>query len=95
MQSVKSIVAQAPPLIRDFILGGRLEDGTAVGNSPLVIKWLASLAPSGGKVNPSEGDSNSLDAEIAKIEAKIGTREYIRNETMQARLRHLYAQRGR
>ncbi len=96
MQSVKSIVEQAPDDIRNFILGGRFEDGRAIANDPGVIKWLASLAPSGARAgSQSPEGSNGLDAEIASIEAKIGTREYMRNETMQARLRHLYAQRGR
>ena len=96
MQGVKTIVSQAPDYVRNFILGGRFEDGRAIGNDPGVLKWLASLAPSGGtprQIDPSGSDS--INAEIAKIEAKIGTREYVRNETMQARLRHLYAQRGR
>lgn len=97
MQSVKAIVAQAPDYIREFILSARDESGRAIANDPIFIKWMASLAPSGGsrQVNPPEGDSSALDTEIAQIEAKIGTREYIRNETMQVRLRTLYEARGR
>ena len=96
LDGVKSIVDRAPPQIREFILGARYVDGQAIANDPKVLNWLATFVPSasnGQSQNQSQG-TNDLDAEIASIETKFGTKEYIRNESLQARLRELYAQRG-
>lgn len=84
LQGVKNLVYAAPPLVREVILSAQYVDGSYVANDPLVLGWLAQYLPGGQPV----------DAEIADIEAKIGTREYMRNEAMQTRLRSLYAVRG-
>lgn len=44
---------------------------------------------------PSAPSQSALDAEIAFIEAKMGTPEYFRDEGMQARIRELYDARER
>lgn len=95
VSDIKALVAAAPPEVGNFILNGRFDNGQAVANSPVVLKWLASLTPYGQQ--SSQGNDKpemNLNAEIALIESKIGTKEYIRDEAMQARLRSLYAKRG-
>lgn len=67
------------------LIGGRLADGTLVGNDPDVVRWLTSLA---GDVNPVAatlpdglGNTKSMNDEIATIEKLMKTdkREYFKN----------------
>jgi len=67
------------------LIGGRLSDGSLVGNDPDVVRWLANLA---GDVNPAAstlpdglGSPKSLTDEIAEIEKIMRTdkREYFKN----------------
>ncbi len=66
------------------LIGGRLADGTLVGNDPDVVRWLTSLA---GDVNPAAqtlpdgmGSSKSVEDEIAEIEKvmRSNKREYFK-----------------
>jgi hypothetical protein len=62
--------------VRDEIINSRLPDGTPVGYSPKMLKWLSSLAqaqsPAATVVPASGTNSNqSLEAEIAVIEGLI------------------------
>lgn len=67
------------------LIGGRLSDGSLVGNDPDVVRWLASLA---GDVNPAAvtlpdgmGSTKSVQDEITEIEKIMRTdkREYFKN----------------
>jgi len=67
------------------LIGGRLSDGSLVGNDPDVVRWLANLA---GDVNPAGvtlpdglGTTQSVNDEIKSIEKIMRTdkREYFKN----------------
>jgi hypothetical protein len=67
------------------LIGGRLADGTLVGNDPDMVRWLTSLA---GDVNPAAqtlpdgmGSAKSVEDEIKDIEKVMRTdkREYFKN----------------
>jgi hypothetical protein len=79
------------------LMGGRMADGSVIGNNPVMLKWLDSLR---NEINPAAtvvegGDQTgmTLDAEIAKIEGIMRTdrREY--NRTYATRYGELLAAR--
>jgi hypothetical protein len=92
LDSIKNLLRAAPKQLQEFLHSARYNDGRAIGNDPAVLKWLASLVPGKTQAGNQPG-SGDIHAEIASIEAKMGTREYFRSEPMQARLRTLYAAR--
>jgi hypothetical protein len=62
------------------------------------MKWLASGIPHGQGESKSDAllaTQAAIDAEIKLIERQMGTKAYIENESLQARLRSLYAARER
>lgn len=67
------------------LIGGRLSDGTLVGNDPDMVRWLSDIAgdvnPAGQTLPDGMGSSKSVDGEIAEIEKIMRTdkREYFRN----------------
>ena len=85
LQGVRNLVYAAPPVVRELVLSAQYIDGAYVANDPLVLGWLAQYVHGGQSIND----------EIAQIESKFGSREYLRSESLQARLRSLYASRGR
>jgi len=67
------------------LVGGRLADGTLIGNDPDMVRWLSDIA---GDVNPAAttlpdgmGSGKSIAGEIAEIEKIMRTnkREYFKN----------------
>lgn len=94
-----------PKDIRETFLQGRLPDGTRVGDSPAVIRWLNSMQriinPI-GTVVPGSGvnAANAMADEIATIEGMMGDRSgpYWKGpkaETYQARYRELISARDK
>lgn len=94
-----SLLESAPEGIKDNMLGGRLADGTLIGDNPAVIKWLAAL---GREVNPIStvvpgSGTNAVQAvetELAGLRKLMGDHksEYWRGanaEKLQARYRDL------
>lgn len=99
---INALLDQAPQGVKDLVLGGRLSDGTPIGNHPATLNWLVSLSRQtnpAGVVIPGAGGSlpQSIDDEITKIEKtmKEDRGAYNKDEKMQARLRELYSARDK
>lgn len=103
INSIKAFLDTAPigedgTSLRDMLMGARLANGVPLGDSPEALRWLAKLADDanpGGFIAPGAGSGNAetIESQIKEIEAKMGTKEYIKDEAMQAKLRKLYAAR--
>lgn len=77
MQAVRDLLAGAPEGIKEQLLGGRLADGTPVGNSPDVIRWLVGIAREinpAATVVPGSGANamQAMESELADIEKMMG-----------------------
>lgn len=85
--------------VRDKILMGRLSDGTPIGSSPQVLKFLTALAlernPTGTVVTGGTANDATVAAEIEKIEKTMRENRstYNKDEKMQERYRSLLAWR--
>jgi hypothetical protein len=74
---IDGLLNQAPSGVKDALLGGRLADGTPLGNNPDVLRWLASV---GREMNPTATVTGStgvaaaaaIQAEKAKLEGMMG-----------------------
>jgi len=81
--------------MRDKLLRGRLADGTPIGSSPEVLRFLVGLAreknPAGVVVPSGVATAQSVSDEIQKIEKVMrdDRAAYNRDEKMQARYRQL------
>lgn len=89
------LLDSGPEGLKDLLLNSRDPNGNPLGSSPEVLKFLTDMALQVNPVStliPNSGGNiaNSLEDEIKAIEAKFGTKEYERDEKMQARLRQLY-----
>lgn len=90
--------AHAPAGFKDQLMQARLADGTLLSSSTPFLRFMAQMAlidnPAGIVVPSGSGNpAQSVESEIAKIEEKIGTKEYTRDEKMQARYRELLTMR--
>jgi hypothetical protein len=109
-QEVKIALAafdNAPDGVKDLVLGGRLADGTLLGDNPAILSWLnrmsRELNPI-GTVVPGSGTNavQAVEAEVAALRAKMGDHksDYWKGPTaakLQARNRDLTTalQKGR
>lgn len=91
VQEVSNLLAGMPEGLADLVLGGRLADGTRMGDHPGMIKWLStmamenpSLAPA-GDAGPSRTDRL---AEIRKIR-QADPDKYDRDHALQLEERKL------
>lgn len=98
MSAAYGLLQTAPEDMQKQLLGGRLADGTAIGNSPDVLRWLTNVALDvnpAATVVPGGGDHSmaSIDGEIAEIQKRIreDRRGYFSDEAAQARLAELLA----
>ena len=86
---IKGLTNQLPESVRDDFMNARLADGKALFNSPEVGMFLADIArkinPSGTVVPNSANPMQSMKDEIAKLEGKMGTDEWYKNQDMQKR----------
>jgi hypothetical protein len=94
------VLSRFPTDVREAMESARLADGTALFNHPEIIRTFMALAneinPAGVVVPAGGGDmTQSLNDEIKGIEAKMGTKAYIKDEAMQARYRELIDIRGK
>jgi len=100
-----NLLDTAPSGVREQLLHGRLADGTPIGSSVEVLKFLTGIArernPSGVTVPSGTTTTQGLQDELAKIEKTMreNRNEYNRDEQMQQRYRQLLewkmAQEGR
>jgi len=81
--------------LSDSLLRGRLADGTPIGSSPEVLRFLTGLAlernPTGVITPSGVTDDATIDAEIGKIEKTMRENRsaYNKDEKMQERYRQL------
>lgn len=82
-QEVKIAMAaldNAPEGIKDAFLAGRLADGTLIGDSPEVIRWLSNMSRQlnpVGVVVPGSGTNSvqAAEAEVASLRAQMGDKK--------------------
>ena len=92
---ITNLLDAAPAGMRDKLLRGRLADGTPIGSSPEVLRFLVGLAreknPAGVVVPSGVATAQSVSDEIQKIEKVMrdDRAAYNRDEKMQARYRQL------
>jgi len=89
-----TVLSRFPTPVRDAIQSARLPDGRALFNHPEVLRTLAAIAlelnPAGIVTPAGSGDmAKTVDDEIKQIEAKMGTKAYIKDEKIQSRYREL------
>jgi hypothetical protein len=79
LNAVKNLLAGMPEGAADNLLGGRLADGTRIGDNPGVVKWLASMSrelnPAATLIPAGTGDvGKGVNDRIADIEKLMGDR---------------------
>lgn len=106
LAGVQSLLNQAPTSVAEALRYGRGPDGTALGNHPDVLRWLAQQARIQGYVGatvvPSGTDpGKSIDDEIRGLEAKMYTENgapnpaYWKDERAQKQYRELLEARSK
>lgn len=85
---VNNLLATAPEGLSDLIMGGTLADGTPIGHSVEMMRWLANMAR---EINPlatvvpgsGEQAMASIESELAALEKMMGdkTSEYWKGPT--------------
>lgn len=93
INKINGLLDTAPEGVKEDILGARLASGVPLGSDPSALKFLIDIAliknptttivPDGGNM------IDSIQDEIASIESKMGTKEYVTSEKMQERYREL------
>lgn len=79
-RNVRIALEVVPEDIKDEFLGGRLADGSLIGDNPAVIRWLSGMAR---EINPLAtvapgSGTNAMQAvenELAGLKAKMGQRD--------------------
>ena len=74
---VDGLLNQAPSGVKEALFGGRLADGTPLGNNPDVLRWLASV---GRELNPTSTVTGStgvaaaqaIEGELANLTKMMG-----------------------
>lgn len=79
LQAVNELLSSAPGDITEKLLHGRLADGTPIGNSPEVIRWLVGLAREMnpiGTVVPGSGTNamQAVETELGNLRKMMGDR---------------------
>lgn len=102
---IGGLLDTAPEGVKDQFLGGRLADGTPIGNDAKTLRWLANLArtvnPTATVVPGAGGNAmQAIENEKADIEKLMGDRksEYWKGpkaEAMQKRYRELVDVQGK
>ena len=96
---ITGLLDGAPAGVKEQIMGGRLANGTLIGNDPSALRWLASLAR---EVNPTAtvvpgsgvNAAQAIQSEIDTMKGMMGDPNSAYNkgpkaESMQARYREL------
>lgn len=98
--AVTNFLARAPESIRGLMMQGRLADGSAFGDHPEVLKWMASVElsvnPHTALTGPEGADSmKNIKGRIKEIEGMMGTDKYVKDEKVQQEYRDLIDARDR
>lgn len=97
INSMRPYFETVNPALFDNLMGGRLADGTVIGNHPDVIKFFAAKAlqenPAATIVPAGGNQMESIDTEIKSIKAQMGdpSSSYWKDTAMQDRYRKLVA----
>lgn len=105
LTAINNMLSQAPEGIKDMFLGGTLADGTPIGNSPEMLRYLASMAL---QLNPhttlvpgaGANVASAIEDEVSKLDTMMRDRssEYWKGpnaEKNQNRYRELVAARDK
>lgn len=76
-RNIRIALEVVPEDIKDEFLGGRLADGTMIGDNPAVIRWLSGMAR---QINPlatvvpgtGTNAMQAMESELAGLRAKMG-----------------------
>ena len=76
--AVQTLIGMLPEKERELFWGGRLADGTAIGDHPMVLKWLAQVErernPASTLVPPDmKNDQSSIEAELKRLDGLLRT----------------------
>ena len=76
--AVQTLIGMLPEEERELFWGGRLADGTAIGDHPMVLKWLAQVErernPASTLVPPDmKNDQSSIEAELKRLDGLLRT----------------------
>jgi len=89
----KMFVSQLPEEVRDKVASARLSDGRALFNSPEVLDYIAEhmrkIAPAATLIPNSSNPMQSINDEIKRLEDRMGTSEWYRDNAAQKRYRDL------
>jgi hypothetical protein len=95
---VKGLVNQLPETIKESFENARLPDGKALFNSPEVMvamaEWARKINPSATVVPNSANPMQTMNDEIAKLEARMGDDDWHRDQKANDRLESLYDARN-
>lgn len=77
LQIANDLLSGAPEGVKDRLLGGRMADGTPIGNDPAVIRWLVGMAREINPVAtvvPGSGANamQAVESELATLREKMG-----------------------
>jgi hypothetical protein len=92
---IKNLLDTSEDKLSESLLLGRMADGTPIGSSPQVLRFLTGLAlernPAGVVTPSGVVNDTTIDAEIAKIEETMrkSRTAYNKDEKMQERYRQL------
>jgi hypothetical protein len=79
LNRVKNLLAGMPEGAAANLLGGRLGDGTVIGDNPGVIKWLSSIArellPTNTMLPVSADNGKSVDSRLTELKALLKDRQ--------------------
>lgn len=102
LNAVKNLLAGMPEGAADNFLGGRLADGTRIGDNPGIVRWMSSMSrelnPAATLMPAGMGDvGKGVNDRITEIEKLMQTDRpaYFRNEPMQEEYRRLLEARDR
>ena len=92
---LSSCLAGFPEDVREAFEGGRLADGSPIFANPSIVRTLVDMQR---KINPaatvvpnSANAMADIKSEISRLEARMGTDEWYKDEAAQKRLQDLYA----
>ena len=89
----KMFLSQLPEEVRDNVASARMADGRALFNSPEVLDYIAEhmrkIAPAATLVPNSSNPLQSINEEIKRLEDRMGTPEWYKDDAAQKRYRDL------
>ena len=98
---INSMLDGAGQDVKASLFKGRLQDGTPIGSSPAILRWLLGLELQRNParvITPNSGErmGETVSDEIAKIEKAMrdNRKAYDKDEKMQARYRELLQWQG-